>query len=121
MRISCASMPGSAAYAGKVQGLWNAPADADRYDVALEAGQVLSLLVRAEALVEASLEVRDAAGALVASLVAPAGSPLALSGVRIEAAEPLPKMFDGDIHGLAPVEASVVPGELKVVVPADGG
>jgi diacylglycerol kinase family enzyme len=30
-------------------------------------------------------------------------------------------MFDGDILGVAPVEASVVPRALKVVVPVDGG
>jgi diacylglycerol kinase family enzyme len=30
-------------------------------------------------------------------------------------------MFDGDILGVSPVEASVVPGALNVVVPADGG
>ena len=41
--------------------------------------------------------------------------------VRIDTESPLPKMFDGDILGVAPVEASVVPGALKVVVPADDG
>jgi diacylglycerol kinase family enzyme len=41
--------------------------------------------------------------------------------VRIDAEAPLPKMFDGDILGVAPVEASVVPRALKVVVPVDGG
>ncbi|MFO0897057.1 MAG: S8 family serine peptidase [Pirellulales bacterium] len=77
---------GSLAYTGKVQGLWNAAGDADRFDLPLEGGQALSLAVQTDAPLEASLEVRDAAGAVIASLVAPAGAPLVLSGVRIETA-----------------------------------
>jgi diacylglycerol kinase (ATP) len=37
--------------------------------------------------------------------------------VRIETQSPLPKMFDGDLCGSSPVEATVVPRALKVVVP----
>ncbi|MGH7550303.1 MAG: diacylglycerol/lipid kinase family protein [Gemmatimonadota bacterium] len=40
--------------------------------------------------------------------------------VRIDAASPLPKMFDGDIEGFSPVEATVLPRALKVVVPPNG-
>lgn len=40
------------------------------------------------------------------------------SRVRIESAERLPKMFDGDLCGWTPVEASVDPGALRVVGPA---
>jgi diacylglycerol kinase (ATP) len=38
--------------------------------------------------------------------------------VTIRSAEPLPKMFDGDLCGWTPVEADVVPGGLQVVQPA---
>ncbi|MCK5440103.1 MAG: hypothetical protein KAI97_09165, partial [Gemmatimonadetes bacterium] len=36
--------------------------------------------------------------------------------VRITSPEPMPKMFDGDLIGTSPLEASVVPRSLKVVV-----
>ena len=38
--------------------------------------------------------------------------------VTIDSAEPLEKMFDGDLCGWTPVDASVLPGGLKVVLPA---
>ena len=38
--------------------------------------------------------------------------------VAIDAPEPLPKMFDGDLRGTTPLEADVLPGALRVVVPA---
>ncbi len=38
--------------------------------------------------------------------------------VTIRSSEPLEKMFDGDICGWTPVEAEIVPGGLKVVLPA---
>jgi len=38
--------------------------------------------------------------------------------VRIASPTPLPKMFDGDIHGTTPVDATVVPGGVRVVLPA---
>lgn len=38
--------------------------------------------------------------------------------VRIEAAESLPKMFDGDLCGSTPVEVSVVRGGVRIVVPS---
>lgn len=41
--------------------------------------------------------------------------------VRIDSAIPLPKMFDGDLQGHSPVEATVLPAALKVVVPARDG
>jgi len=44
--------------------------------------------------------------------------------VRITSPEPMPKMFDGDLIGTSPLEASVVPRSLKVVVgssSANGG
>ncbi|NMB46760.1 MAG: diacylglycerol kinase family lipid kinase [Firmicutes bacterium] len=37
--------------------------------------------------------------------------------VRIETAQPLPKMFDGEVIGYTPVEAFLQPGALQVVVP----
>jgi diacylglycerol kinase (ATP) len=37
--------------------------------------------------------------------------------VTVRSIEPLEKMFDGDLCGWTPVEAGVVPGGLKVVVP----
>jgi diacylglycerol kinase family enzyme len=36
--------------------------------------------------------------------------------VRITSPEPMPKMFDGDVIGSSPLEASVVPRSLRVVV-----
>lgn len=42
--------------------------------------------------------------------------------VRIDSPFPLPKMFDGDLKGSSPVEATVLPRALEVVVPGhDGG
>ena len=41
--------------------------------------------------------------------------------VRIRSATPLPKMFDGDLFGATPLEADVVPGGVRVVVPAGSG
>jgi diacylglycerol kinase (ATP) len=40
--------------------------------------------------------------------------------VRIESAEPLPKMFDGDLCGWTPVDARVERDALRVVVPSSG-
>ncbi len=40
--------------------------------------------------------------------------------VRIDAASPLPKMFDGDLEGVSPVEATILPRALEVVVPTRG-
>ncbi len=37
--------------------------------------------------------------------------------VNVRSAEPLEKMFDGDLCGWTPVEAGVVPGGLQVVLP----
>ncbi|HUP02280.1 MAG TPA: diacylglycerol kinase family protein [Gemmatimonadota bacterium] len=41
--------------------------------------------------------------------------------VRILSPKPLPKMFDGDLYGATPVEADVVPGGVRFVVPAGSG
>ena len=38
--------------------------------------------------------------------------------VTIRSPEPIEKMFDGDLCGWTPVEAEVVPGGLKIVLPA---
>ena len=38
--------------------------------------------------------------------------------IRIDSAKPLPKMFDGEIIGQTPVEASLQPQALRVVAPA---
>lgn len=40
--------------------------------------------------------------------------------VRVRSGERLPKMFDGDLCGETPVEADVVPGGIRVVLPPDG-
>lgn len=40
--------------------------------------------------------------------------------IRVECEEPLTKMFDGDLCGMTPLEAEVVPGGLRVVLPTDG-
>lgn len=40
------------------------------------------------------------------------------SRVRIDSAEPLPKMFDGDLCGWTPVDVRVDPGALRVVEPS---
>ena len=37
--------------------------------------------------------------------------------VTIRSEEPLEKMFDGDLCGWTPVEATVLPGGLQVVLP----
>lgn len=39
--------------------------------------------------------------------------------VRIETTRPIPKMFDGEVLGTTPIEVTVKPKALKVVVPAD--
>lgn len=38
--------------------------------------------------------------------------------VQVETAEPLPKMFDGEVIGYTPIEAHIEPKALRVVVPA---
>lgn len=38
--------------------------------------------------------------------------------LRIDSLSPLPKMFDGDLWGRSPVEVTVVPRALRVVVPS---
>ncbi|MEE8584775.1 MAG: diacylglycerol kinase family protein [Acidobacteriota bacterium] len=39
--------------------------------------------------------------------------------VEIQTEFPMPKMFDGDLHGTTPIEAISVPGALSVVVPLE--
>lgn len=40
--------------------------------------------------------------------------------IRVECAEPLTKMFDGDLCGTTPLEAEVVPAAVRVVLPPTG-
>ena len=41
--------------------------------------------------------------------------------IRISSAVPMPKMFDGDLHGRTPVDVSVVPAGLRLVTPPPSG
>lgn len=41
--------------------------------------------------------------------------------VRVETAEELPKMFDGDLCGWTPLDADVIPGGIRIAFPAADG
>lgn len=84
--LAAAEPVGSLIYTGTVQGLWSAGGDADRFDLTLEAGQNLSLVARSDSTGDTTLELRDATGTALATMAAPAGAPLFLSGVRVPAA-----------------------------------
>lgn len=41
--------------------------------------------------------------------------------VKVTTAEPLPKLFDGNVYGESPVDAQILPGALRVWVPEGSG
>ncbi len=50
----------------------------------------------------------------------PAFSAHTARSISVECAEPLDKMFDGDLCGTTPLEAEVVAGAIRVATPAEG-
>jgi len=84
--LAMAEPPGSMIYTGQVRGIWSQAGDLDRYDLQLDAGQSLAIVVSTELLIDTSVELRDSAGTVLAANSAAAGSLLVLPGVRLPTA-----------------------------------